>query len=976
MSQRRALVWLVACLLVAAALRLPDLTTYPPGPHYDEAADGLLAGDVGLRGARPIFIPSYTGKEVLFFYLTGGLMRLLGQSLFSLRLASAFFGLLTVAAAYRAGRELIGDRRVALLGAALLAVSFWHLLFSRLGLRSISQPLLQALTLAALYRSLRSSSFILLAAAGVLLGLTAYTYLAARLFPLPLVVACLPLLGGDWGMRGFFRRDEGGKMKDERQKRPSFILHPSSFILFWGVALFIVSPLLVYFVQHPETFWVRISQVAPAGDAPLTIPQGYLKALGMLFVEGDPYWRFNLPGRPLFNGLWGGLLVVGWLVCLGRWRRATAGWQRSAYLFLAVLPLFMLLPTALATREILPSNLRAIGLIPFIFYLPALGLWFVGQSARLLVGQSARLLVGQSARLPRASQRLARQFASQRLALQWGEIVIALVLVVGGWATAGAYFGEWATRADVYYESDADLAALSRYLDQTDVSGMTVYVGALHYRHPTVAFMSQRYGQVKWLPGSQALVFPAAGPALYLFPRSSPTPDWGQTYLLRPLPVAGFFGPDDRLPFQAYLLDESPGLFMENPAEVNFGNVITLLGYNVSGTAAGSHVSLTLYWRVDGPPAAGLRAFVHLEDGWGYRWGQVEPDAYPSEQWMVGETMIQRVEVAVRPGTPPGSYRLRLGWFAPGNGRRLPHLDDAGRYAGDAFVIENVAIAAGPIPNPLPAPPIALNVAVRPELQLLGYERATESVGTGETLWLALWWQASAPLPPLVARLEARRPDDTPLILADTQPVHNTYPFTDWVTPQLVIDHVTTQIAADFPAGTYPIWLRLLDASGETLYTADLGPLTVTATERLYSPPPMTYPLAATFGGEIALLGYDLAAGEQPGAYQLTLVWQAVQQPAADYTVFVHVLDANGVCCLWQSDAMPRQGAYPTGRWLPGEVVVDEYTIQIAADLPPGDYPLEVGLYVAEDGRRLLMEMTGVEPGDALWLRPVRVERE
>jgi hypothetical protein len=37
----------------------------------------------------------------------------------------------------------------------------------------------------------------------------------------------------------------------------------------------------------------------------------------------------------------------------------------------------MILPTALATSEIVPSNLRAIGLIPFIFYLPALGLILV-----------------------------------------------------------------------------------------------------------------------------------------------------------------------------------------------------------------------------------------------------------------------------------------------------------------------------------------------------------------------------------------------------------------------------------------------------------------------------------------------------------------------------------------------------------------------------------------------------------------------
>ena len=114
--------------------------------HFDEAANGLLAADIGLGGERPIFIASYTGKETLFFYLAGVLMQGIGGSLFALRLTSAFLGLLTVAVTYWLGKELLGDRRIAVIAAALLAVSFWHVLLSRLGFRAISQPLLQAIT--------------------------------------------------------------------------------------------------------------------------------------------------------------------------------------------------------------------------------------------------------------------------------------------------------------------------------------------------------------------------------------------------------------------------------------------------------------------------------------------------------------------------------------------------------------------------------------------------------------------------------------------------------------------------------------------------------------------------------------------------------------------------------------------------------------------------------------------------------------
>ena len=55
-----ALAFMTLALLVAAVLRLPQLTEIPPGVHYDEAAYGLNAGDIGLRGERPVFIPSFT----------------------------------------------------------------------------------------------------------------------------------------------------------------------------------------------------------------------------------------------------------------------------------------------------------------------------------------------------------------------------------------------------------------------------------------------------------------------------------------------------------------------------------------------------------------------------------------------------------------------------------------------------------------------------------------------------------------------------------------------------------------------------------------------------------------------------------------------------------------------------------------------------------------------------------------------------
>jgi hypothetical protein len=54
-----------------------------------------------------------------------------------------------------------------------------------------------------------------------------------------------------------------------------------------------------------------------------------------------------------------------------------------------------------------------------------------------------------------------------------------------------------------------------------------------------------------------------------------------------------------------------------------------------------------------------------------------------------------------------------------------------------------------------------------------------------------------------------------------------------------------------------------------------------------------------------------------------------------------------------QVDAWPVQGTYPTSRWQPGETIEDTYEIRLAGDLPPGDYRLQVGLYLLATLRRL-----------------------
>ena len=91
-------------LLLGAFLRIWQISQYPPGLHFDPASNIALMSEIAFQGARPIFYSSWSGREVLFFYLGAGIFRLLGASIFTLHLTAIFTGIFTLAAGYFAIR--------------------------------------------------------------------------------------------------------------------------------------------------------------------------------------------------------------------------------------------------------------------------------------------------------------------------------------------------------------------------------------------------------------------------------------------------------------------------------------------------------------------------------------------------------------------------------------------------------------------------------------------------------------------------------------------------------------------------------------------------------------------------------------------------------------------------------------------------------------------------------------------------------
>jgi hypothetical protein len=129
---------------------------------------------------------------------------------------------------------------------------------------------------------------------------------------------------------------------------------------------------------------------------------------------------------------------------------------------------------------------------------------------------------------------------------------------------------------------------------------------------------------------------------------------------------------------------------------------------------------------------------------------------------------------------------------------------------------------------------------------------------------------------------------------------------------------------------------------------------------RNFTAPTMPHVLDAIFGDQIRLLGYDLK--REGDVLEIDLAWKALRDITSNYKVFAHVFDPATETIAAQWDAMPRDNAYPTSRWITGEVVTETLSIPLTA-VPAGDYRVALGLYELA-GRLSISGTTGIDAGN------------
>ncbi len=538
-GRHRAVRALAIILAAAALIRIWGLGGMPPGLQFDEAHNAIDAARL-LDGesASPLFFTDNGGREPMATWLHAPMLALLGrdQPTWALRLVSAMAGLATIALLYAFVARVFEDRRLALLAAAFLATSYWHLHFSRFGIRAILAPLWTILAVWAWWtathgrvdwedgdedvvdgrtseggsalpsshrstirsavrsafdpaigalRTLAACWWVQAALCGLALAGAVYSHPSGRLLPLVLIAHCLYHLWVD------------------RRERPTQRRFVGALLIAGLASLVVFLPLGLWFLKHPEWFLAHPGDVSLAAVAERQFDGSLARALwdhalaiaGMFFIAGDPSTFHNLPDLPVFDPLSALFALAGFGIALGALfgpRRE----PRDRAVLLAIWMAVMLLPTLLSDRP--PNYSRAIAALPVIVLLPALGLRWSVAALDLRWRDEHRLGLPEKARI---------------------GLLAGAVVVAGLW-TSWHYFVTFARRTPhVYYSYDVEKQDAYAWLrEQAETAD--VFLHPLWAEHATIAYLN-REGSVRSLDATETLVLLA--PSAPRFPRQAPS---------------------------------------------------------------------------------------------------------------------------------------------------------------------------------------------------------------------------------------------------------------------------------------------------------------------------------------------------------------------------------------------------------------------------------------------------------------------
>lgn len=260
----------------------------------------------------------------------------------------------------------------------------------------------------------------------------------------------------------------------------------------------------------------------------------------------------------------------------------------------------------------------------------------------------------------------------------------------------------------------------------------------------------------------------------------------------------------------------------------------------------------------------------------------------------------------------------------------------------------------------LPDDIVATSVIFDDDIELLGYSVTDDAIRPGETMQVSLYWRTHEDMHSdynLTLNVHGR--DMEHIAKLDTWPGGGLLPTGDWMPGAMYADSYSIPISRKASA---PTLLRLdvsfwIDSLDERLLVSSngsaIGSLMLDAGRLL----PVTLVQEAaqiengsTFVPGITLIGHTVLS-QVEAETRFIIFWRAEHPVSADWTVFVHMLNATGDIVA-QADGPPLKGDWPTSAWDPGQPVRDPRHLAYSSALPPGEYSVLVGLYDPASGMR------------------------
>jgi hypothetical protein len=279
------------------------------------------------------------------------------------------------------------------------------------------------------------------------------------------------------------------------------------------------------------------------------------------------------------------------------------------------------------------------------------------------------------------------------------------------------------------------------------------------------------------------------------------------------------------------------------------------------------------------------------------------------------------------------------------------------------------------------------------QLRLMAYELDKTAVSPGDDLWLTLEWEVLAEMDrdwsvfvhltdPVLGRPIAQRdmyPGQGLLatrLLKPGERIVNRYKLTVPATAIAPAELVLNVGLYDYNSCPACERLPVTDAglfavNSDAVQVATL-PLTAVSGAH-------PNPLSVNFGGELELVGYEIAPRQtQPGGeIELKTYWQAKRPLTNNYTFFAQVVDLETTTRYGSQDIQPPTG--PTSTWKAGADQIITMNITLDKSIPPDVYPIITGVYTYSDetGFTRLQIVTPegrITQDDFLNLTPIRID--